>query len=378
MRIRLGFVAVCLACILATTSVAVGQAADSSALFPVYVNKKYGYINQQGQVVIKPRFALVTNFNDGLAAVVENSYWNYIDTSGKVVIATQSGRVRAFSEGLAAVLLGNRYGYIDKKGNVVIEPKFEAAFDFSEGLARVKLKGEWAFIDKQGKTAFVAPFDYADDFRGGYAVVAKRFDDKSNSGFAAGELKVSYISKSGSLTPIGWCNAASRFSAALAAISKDDNIIAGISHGGLIMDNLDISNLAHAFAKPVTYSFINTSGETVFQGTYQQVQAFADGRAGVRIKDKWGYVNESGEMIIPAQFDAAEPFSEGLAFVKLSGEGYFIDTFGTIVFRVDASMITPFTNGLAQLLSCNVSPCHSMYVDRRGRIVWQGVHGKTD
>jgi hypothetical protein len=275
-------------------------------------------------------------------------------------------------------MFGRTYGYIDKKGNVVIRPQFELAFDFSDGLARVKFNGEWAFIDKRGQIVFVAPFDYADDFQGGYAMVAKR-PGTTKPRFEACELKVSYIGKDGKLTSIGWYNVASRFSEALAFVSKDPNITSCFSQGGVITDILDsFADVAGTFPKHVSYSFINADGESIFEGTYENVKEFAEHRAAVRVKDKWGYVNELGEMIIPPQFDCADPFSEGLAHVCVKEERYFIDTSGRIVFRHDADLMTPFTNGLALLMSCNVLPCRSFYVDKQGRVVWQGVFRNTN
>lgn len=369
--IRFSLGACCLMCVLVATSACVGQTLNPSARFPVYVNKKYGFIDAQGQLIIQPRFDWVKSFSEGLAAVEENSQTKYIDVSGKAVFTVASGRVRSFSEGLAAVMFGRNYGYIDRKGNVVIKPQFETAFDFHEGLARVKLNGDWAFIDKSGRTVFVAPFDYADDFRNGYALVMKQF--RSSERLAAGDFRVSFIGKTGKLTSIGWWNAASPFSGSLAVVSKDPNIIAGFAREAPVMDNLDISDPLNSFLKPVSYSFINANWQTVFEGTYEQVYAFADHRAAVRIQGKWGYVNELGEMIIPPQFDWAETFSDGLAYVALNDERYFIDTSGKIVFRADASLRAPFTNGLAQLMSCKSSPCRSFYVDKQGRTVWQGV-----
>lgn len=374
MRIRFSLIFLCFSFVLTATSAVVGQT-DSGARFPVYLNEKYGFINEVGQMVIQPQFNQVMNFSEGLAAVYQNHYWHYIDTSGKVVIATtqRSGNARPFSEGLAAVLFDNRYGYIDKKGEVVIQPQFEKAFDFSEGLARVKLNGQWAFIDKQGKTAFVAPFDDVDDFRSGYAMVAKEFIHSWK--LAAGNVKCSYLDKTGKLSPIGWFNGASPFSEGLAFISNDDNMITSFSRDGLVVDTLEVSGQEW---KHATHSFINANGEVLFKGRYLSVRPFADHRAAVNLNGKWGYINELGEMIIPARFDAVESFSEGLAFVKLNDETYFIDTLGRIVFRADGSLMSPFKNGLARLLrGCGVKPCQSVYVDKQGRTVWQGLfeHG---
>lgn len=203
-------------------------------------------------------------------------------------------------------------------------------------------------------------------------MVAKIFDDHPHRALAAGDIKVSYIGKTGTLAPIGWCNSASRFSEALAAISTDNNVITSFSYDAIIMESLSMSESEPDY-EPATYSFINAEGKIVFKGTYEQIGPFADHRAAVQIKGKVGYINELGEMTIPAQFEGAEDFSEGLAFVLLNDENYFIDTSGRVVFKTDGSVTRPFKNGLARLLRCSVKPCQAAYVDKQGRNVWQGL-----
>lgn len=347
--------------------------ANKPVLFPVCLSGKCGYINVRGQIVIAPRFERVTNFSEGLAAVMVESDWSYIDMSGKVVISTRSTKVRKFSEGLAAVLIDGRYGFIDGRGNTVIQPSYEAAFDFSEGLARVKIGGKWAFIDRFGKTSFVVTYEYADDFQNGFARVAHRFGESLNPGFANGDLKVAFVNKNGNLLSIGWRGAAGRFSEGLAVISNDENIIAGMTRGELVFNNLDVSEPSASFLKRVRFSFVDSGGETQSEGTYQHVNDFAEGLAAVRINNKWGYANKLGQLVIPARFDHAESFSEGQAFVRLGDEGHCIDRSGKTVFKTSASVLTGFKNGLARLFSCTNSRCQDIYIDKTGNIVWEST-----
>ncbi len=91
-------------------------------------NKKFGYINTNGEFVIKPQFDDAENFGS------------------------------QEEEPLALVRVGNKYGYIDKSGNYVISLQFDDAdsfsIDFSEvpdkwafTLAKVKVGDKWGFID---------------------------------------------------------------------------------------------------------------------------------------------------------------------------------------------------------------------------------------
>ena len=88
--------------------------------------------------------------------VDSNGKWGYIDNTGAVVIKPRFEEAAYFSEGLAPVKLTGKYGYIDKTGKVVIAPRFNHAFGFREGVAWVE-GAKSGFIDKTGKIVISAP-----------------------------------------------------------------------------------------------------------------------------------------------------------------------------------------------------------------------------
>src|SRR5262249_43249885 len=125
----------------------------------------------------------VDEFHEGMAAVVVrggeaqsngNLSYGYIDHEGNVVIRPRFGEAKDFSEGLAAVRTkkttvygrGDTWGYIDKTGKYQIEAVYNEAHGFRGGVARVHLGGtlhvvhdarpfweggEWWLIDTHGK-----------------------------------------------------------------------------------------------------------------------------------------------------------------------------------------------------------------------------------
>lgn len=146
--------------------------------------KKAGYINKKGQYIIKPRFKIPpgdfinpkdNSFNDGLAAVYQNQKYGYINKKGEIVIEPQFEYAAYFCDGFAPVFTEKKWKYINKKGEFVFERSFKLwAGSFSEGMAPVQLDNKkWGYINKKGKLAIRAEFEHASPFTDGLAKVVK-------------------------------------------------------------------------------------------------------------------------------------------------------------------------------------------------------------
>ncbi|MFC0323348.1 WG repeat-containing protein [Gallibacterium melopsittaci] len=124
----------------------------------------YGYINQQGQIVIPAKFSYAGRFSHGRAAVqsATNNLWGFIDLTGNYIVYPLYKCVGMFSEeeALAGVYYGGdlsnniceggKWGYMDIYGNWVINPVLDYAERFSKGKAKVTYQGHTGFINRFG------------------------------------------------------------------------------------------------------------------------------------------------------------------------------------------------------------------------------------
>lgn len=81
----------------------------------------YSYIDTKGKTVINlPGYSWVDDFSDGLAAVKKDRKVGYIDKTGKVVIPLEYTSGNPFYTGIAYVTRDGEYGLINKKNEEVV------------------------------------------------------------------------------------------------------------------------------------------------------------------------------------------------------------------------------------------------------------------
>lgn len=111
-------------------------------------NGKYYMLDDKGSKICKEGFDDVYPFMGAEpAAVCIDKKWGFVDSSGKIVIKPQYTEAKSFSNGLAPVSTNGMWGYINSDNVYRIESKFTDCLPFStNGIAAVKENEVWNYI----------------------------------------------------------------------------------------------------------------------------------------------------------------------------------------------------------------------------------------
>jgi len=346
-------------------------------LFPFELKGKWGYLNTEGNIVIKATYDYVDGFNKGYAVVAFHMLPCLIDIHEKRVIDTGAYQyISKYSEGLcSATDYKKQKLYLNNKGEKIISlPKdiYEAR-PFHNGLAVVSRKTDevekkfgvdisnlayrFAFMNKKGE--YLSDFIYEDADDMTEEVTRVRFKNKFGLFGKEGKeiLKPVYES----ISP---------FNEGLAVI-KDNNAYGYINNKGevIIKPEFDYCTVFNEGLAAVVvkgeYGFIDRSGKIIIEAKYDEVKPFGEGMAAVRVGKKWGFINAKGETLMPPYYDNAAYFNEGLCPVMFKNKWGAINKEGKLILALEFDDIGIFEDGIAEVVYHNIN----LYADTKGNIL---------
>ena len=346
---------------------------DQDALFPVKEHDKWGYMNKQGKIVIKPQFYFAGNFSEGLADVQvikppepstfpysdtglpPEATMSYIDTKGNRITNDVFNRTADFPDGLAEVFIlegsKTRIAFIDKSGTVVIDlSKCNYARPFSEGLASVEVGNgpeDWrnGYIDKTGKLVIGMDYLYAQPFSEGLAAVCLQTGHSIKG-------KWGYIDKTGKVVIDLKYSFAKDFSEGLGIIA--------VNH---------------------LWEYIDKEGNVKIKPFFSGAEPFSEGLAAARLNgdDKWGYIDKSGNFVISPQFYGFKSFHDGVAAVQTEKKPQYpdmtevnwkyIDKTGSFITEKEFKYVDDFAHGLARVVVLSGGSYRTGYINTSGHYV---------
>lgn len=148
----------------------VGDISEGLLLFKEQIDGKFGYINENGEVIIKPKFGSAEAFKDGTAVVnastdYKNKY-GLIDKKGNFIIQPIYNDVKLLDERMVAVgkaidknnpFIGSKYALTNTKGKLLTDFIYYGISNYKDNLASVYDNNYTFFIDKLGKKVSKLP-----------------------------------------------------------------------------------------------------------------------------------------------------------------------------------------------------------------------------
>jgi hypothetical protein len=121
--------------------------------FPTKDDKKFGYCNAQGKMVINAVYDMAWLFSPvGLARVLLKDKFGFVDPKGKVAVPIEYEDAKDFYPGGAApVKKGGLWGLLNTKGAFIIKPSMdEAPEEAFENAYFIKIDGKYGLINSEG------------------------------------------------------------------------------------------------------------------------------------------------------------------------------------------------------------------------------------
>ena len=297
----------------------------SAQLYPIFDEKKIGYIDSTGNVIVPCEY-------DGEVVFYKFRIKNkqFINFTIPHWAKFNANSLTLKSDKFSSAHIGNivRYALIDEKGEIIIDDSEDKIYGLSDGLAvyiqylrtfEKVYDSSFTYIDVATKEVKDKKYDFAMSFNDGLALVLE--NDKYyfiNTDFEkAFELEI---------------NDARGFSEGLAAVKID-----------------------------TLWGFIDINGNWKIKPKYRLANSFNSGKAKVLVRNNFEHIDKE-EKIIEEEFE----YSEGLAAVEQNGKYVFVDKNGNIAINDRFDYATNFENGLAKVWREN----ELYYINKSGEKIY--------
>lgn len=333
------------------------ESAEEAAYMADYESpvSKWGFINKEGKLVVRPVYDAAGAFSEGLAAVNHNGLWGFIDHSGKQVIkplyrsawAFHEKKARVlpfdqpeqyidvhghalksdgwiasddFSNGRARVKVGDTYGYIDSTGLMVIQPIYTRGWNFKRGLCIVEYQEKLGVIDLKGIYVLPPEFDFIKIAGGQQDVILCH----------KGNVSTAYDFKGSELARLTDCKMVDSDGHLISIRNKESMYLFDLKNQVSILQSRysNIIYLEDSFwaGKSLEgYLLLDAEGHPLSSIAYQQINKFSHGLAAFSKSEFWGYLDEKGVEKISDVFGLAWDYKEGLARAAFKDGIAYID-----------------------------------------------------
>ena len=142
-------------------------------LFPAKSKGAFGFVNAEGNWIIKPQYAETTMFSENIAAYRTTQNWGLINSSGEQITEASWEEIKPFQKGLAIAKANGKYFFLNTFGAVLNSEGYDNIYRTTDGYFLVEKSGKSGLLDGQANEIIATEFEALRRERKDFVIVEK-------------------------------------------------------------------------------------------------------------------------------------------------------------------------------------------------------------
>lgn len=361
--------------------------ASDVKLYPASVKTlegvKWGYIDDAGNLRIKPQYDLAYDFQDnGLAVVEYNNLYGIIDGVGKYVVVPSFQSISQFSEGRAAAISNDGFILIDENGNILTQKSYGYIGSFKNHRAMAagnNDKGEYVYgyLDPNGKEIIPLQYEAANDFKENGALVKvgeNNYALINSNGEVLKSYRYYYVGDIGNKLMAYQSSSDSKYG----YIDIDGNVVISPRFTGAMPfeESRAIVNMAEGYENK--FGLIDMTGNFAIKPECNDIQVIGEKRVAVGraidyekpyMGSKYAIADINGKFLTDFIYESVSEYKNGLASASDGNSTFFIDITGKRANSLPVITGSGTLNLMENLIKANID-LRTFYLDKTGKVIW--------
>lgn len=339
--------------------------AQAQSYFPIKVNKKWGLINADGQIVLQPNYDAIGEFKRfGYAVMQQYGGVGLLDSKGKEIIPPRYDDLKVLDSTLVAVMRDGAWSVINLHGDIVLPKGYERVTVLSKEYVAYRRQEKWGIVDHRGNVVSEPRYDEVTLAENHLFLVRKggklgllAADGKETLPSIADEI--SFFSDSLIFYKIdnNWGavddNGSNLVQPKYDAYSKiSDTFIKLISNNRAYVYSLACKSIItqgdyddyYAFSKKYLIikknrqlGLMDWCGSLILKPQYAEIQSYEGDYFRVNYKGKWGVIQANDKSLVQFEYDYMAPLRGSIGVVKKGNH------FGVVNYKGEEVVDTKYT-----------------------------------
>jgi hypothetical protein len=316
---------------------------SAQSLFPIKVDKRWGLINADGEIVVQPVYQAIGDFKaSGYAVMQRNGGVGVLDPAGNELLPPRFEDVKVLTARLITVMEQGRWRVVNDKGQTVLENGYDQLKVLNEGLLAFQENQKWGLVNDKGHLVADSRFDQVEWTS--TCLVLTTLEGRQGLLSASGQVLLSprydeirflsdqvVVLKQGQKLGFFHVEKGRQSQCVYDDFEAIDDRLLRLQRGGqtdlfhlekgTVLDGKDYDQFfpfsdGYILGKQDRLlGLLDSEGHEVLPPVFAEIQYF--GRDGFRVnKDgKWGVLSKEGEWVLDPLYDYIAPLREAFSLV---------------------------------------------------------------